>query len=170
MSWYGLHPYLIEYIKKNHCRRIMEVGVYDGENAVRMVEAALDNVAAPQEVEYYGFDFFANASVERVGRQLRELGCTFRLLEGNTLDTLPGSVDSLPKMDLIFIDGGKSFREAVSDWEHSERLMHDGTAVYVHNAGFPGVRRMLRQVSRDQYQVKILIAASEGRVAIITGR
>ena len=170
MSWYGLHPYLIEHIKKNNCRRIMEVGVYDGENAVRMVEAALGNVTVPQEVEYYGFDFFANASVERVGRQLGELGCTFKLLKGNTLDTLPGSVALLPKMDLIFIDGGKSFREAVSDWENAERLMHDGTAVYVHNAGFPGVRRMLGQVSREKYQVKIFAAASEGRVALITGR
>jgi predicted O-methyltransferase YrrM len=167
MPWYGSHPYLNEYIREHNCRRIMEVGVYTGKNAVRMVEAALENVAVPEEVEYYGFDFFANAGAERVGRELEKLGCTFKLFEGNTLDALPGAVDLLPKMDLIFIDGGKSFREATSDWEHAERLVHDRTAVYVHNADMRGVCRMLDQVSRAKYEVEILWPPSEGRVALI---
>jgi len=168
MPWYGAHPYLNEYIRKNNCRRILEIGVYTGENAVSMVKAALEIAADPQEVEYYGFDYFANAYVERVGRSLEELGCTFELFEGDTLDTLPTAVATLPKMDLIFIDGGKSFREALSDWENSELLAHDGTGVFVHNADFAGVRRMLAQVSRDRYQVEILRVTTEGRVALIT--
>ena len=167
MPWYGSHPYLNQYIREHHCRRIMEVGVYTGKNAVRMVEAALKNVEVPEEVEYYGFDFFANAGAERVGRELEKLGCTFKLFAGDTLDTLPGAVALLPEMDLIFIDGGKSFREAKSDWEHAERLVHDGTAVYVHNADMRGVRRMLDQVSREMYEVDIFWASSEGRVALI---
>jgi len=168
MPWYGSHPYLNEYIRTQNCHRILEIGVYTGDNAVSMVETALENAADPQEVEYYGFDFFANQGIERIGRKLEELGCTFQLFEGNTLDTLPRSVPSLPKIDLIFIDAGKSFREAVSDWENAERLMHDGTAVFVHNAGFPGVRRMLAEVSRAKYEVEILRVPSEGRVALIT--
>jgi len=168
MPWYGSHPYLNEVIREHNCRRILEIGVYTGENAVRMVEAALKNVAAPGEVEYYGFDFFADSGVERVGHKLEALGCTFELFAGNTLDTLPDSVDALPKMDLIFIDGGKSFREAVSDWKNAEQLVHVGTAVYVHNAGFPGVRRMLSQVDRARYHVEVFRALSEGKVALIT--
>jgi predicted O-methyltransferase YrrM len=170
MPWYGSHPYLNEYIRKNNCRKILEIGVYTGENAVRMVEAALENVAVPGEVEYYGFDFFWDSSADRVGRKLEALGCTFELFEGDTLETLPVAAASLPKMDLIFIDGGKSFREAMSDWENSERLLHDGTGVYVHNAGFPGVRRMLDRVSRAKFQVEIFRVSSEGRVALITRR
>jgi predicted O-methyltransferase YrrM len=168
MPWYGSHPYLNEYIRTHNCRRILEVGVYNGENAVRMIEAALENVAAPGEVEYYGFDFFADSGAERVGRKLEALGCTFKLFEGNTLDTLPGSAAELPKMDLIFIDGGKSFREAMSDWKNAAQLVHAETAVYVHNAGFPGVRRMLAQISREEYHVEFFRATSEGKVALIT--
>jgi len=170
MPWYGSHPYLNEYIRKNNCRRILEIGVYTGANAVSMVKAALEIAAHPREVEYYGFDYFAIARAERVGRQLEELGCTFELFDGDTLDTLPTAVATLPKMDLIFIDGGKSFREATSDWEHSELLTHDGTGVFVHNVDFAGVRRMLGQVSRDKYQVEIFQASSEGRVALITSK
>ena len=168
MPWYGSHPYLNEYIREHNCRRILEIGVYTGENALHMVKAALENTAAPREVEYYGFDFFGNRSSDRIRRNLEQVGCTFQLFEGDTLETLPVAVAALPKMDLIFIDGGKSFSEATSDWEHSERLMHDGTAVYVHNADFGGVHRMLSQISRNAYRVEIRRVPSEGRVAMIT--
>jgi predicted O-methyltransferase YrrM len=168
MPWYGSHPYLNKYIRENNCRKILEIGVYTGENAVRLAETAIENAADPQEVEYYGFDFFWESSSDQVGRKLEALGCRYELFEGNTLETLPNAVASLPKMDLIFIDGGKSFWEATSDWENAERLLHDRTGVYVHNAGFPGVRRMLARVSREQYKVEIFRAPSEGRVALIT--
>lgn len=155
-----------EYIGENHCRKIMEIGVYDGENAVTMVEVAIQNVP-PQEVEYYGFDFFSHYSANEIVRKLEETGCTFRLFEGNTLETLPEAVKALPEMDLIFIDGGKSFAVAESDWRNSTSLMHDGTGVFVHNAGFWGVRRMVENISREDYQVQIFRAPYEGSVALI---
>ena len=170
MPWYGSHPYLNEYIRRNHCKRIMEVGVYTGENAVSMAKTAIENAPDPREVEYYGFDFYLNASSDRVGRKLERLGCIFSLFEGDTLETLPASLASLPKMDLIFIDGGKSFAEATSDWQNAEQLLHDGTGTFVHNAGFPGVRRMLNQVSREMCRVEVFRAPSEGSVALITRR
>ena len=170
MPWYGSHAYLNEYIRKNNCQRIMEIGVYTGENAVSMVEAAIENAANPREVEYYGFDLFVSASSDQVGWKLERLGCTFALFRGNTLETLPKSVASLPKMDLIFIDAGKSFAEAKSDWQNAELLLHDRTGVFVHNADFPGVHRMLGQVSRKEYRVEIFRAPSEGSVALITRR
>jgi len=124
MPWYGSHPYLNEFILENGCRRILEMGVYDGENARRMVEVALRD-AAPDEVEYYGFDLFSYNSASRVERKLSETGCRYRLYRGNTLETLPEAVRALPRMDVIFIDGGKSYREAKSDWESSSLLMHE---------------------------------------------
>jgi hypothetical protein len=42
MPWYGSHTYLNEYIRQNNCRKILEIGVYTGENAVSMVETALE--------------------------------------------------------------------------------------------------------------------------------
>lgn len=170
MPWYGSHTYLNEYIRQNNCRKILEIGVYLGENAISMAETAMENAAVPQEVEYYGFDLFRYPSSDRVGRRLEKLGCRFELFEGNTLETLPVSVATLPKMDLIFIDGGKSLKEALSDWENSELLLHDRTGVFVHNADFVGVRRMLDQVSRDKYEVEVFQVPSEGRVALIRRR
>lgn len=166
MPWYGQHKYLNEFIRENSCRKIMEIGVYNGENARNMVKAAAENTP-PDEVTYYGFDYFSHHSAARVGRKLEETGCRYTLIEGATLETLPEAVETLPRMDVIFIDGGKSFREAMSDWIHSAKLMHDGTGVFVHNVGFSGVGRMIDIISRDEYRVKIFYAPAEGSVALI---
>ena len=166
MSWYGSHDYLNEFIQKNACRGIMEIGVYNGDNALSMIQAAIKTSPA-SEVEYYGFDFFSSHSTERIKQKLGETGCKLFLFEGNTLDTVPEAAKTLPKMDLIFIDGGKSFKEAWSDWEASSKLMHSGTGVFVHNVGFSGVGRMVESIPRDSYDVEILHPRFEGRVALI---
>jgi len=40
-----------------------------------------------------------------VNQKLQETGCKVLLFKGDTLDTIPRAVKTLPKMDLIFIDG-----------------------------------------------------------------
>jgi predicted O-methyltransferase YrrM len=167
LPWYGSHPYLNEYIIKYNCRKLMEVGVYNGDNAVNMIKAAT-NYFNPKEVEYVGFDFFSHYSLRRVGLKLEETGCSYRLVEGDTMITLPKEVNTLPPMDLIFLDGGKSFAEAVSDWRYSSQLMHGLTGVFVHNVDFPGVYRMVEGISRDDYLVRVFHAPSEGSVALVT--
>ena len=169
MPWYGSHSFLNEHIRAHNCRRIMEIGVLNGENARTMVEVAIKNFP-PEEVEYYGFDFFRGYSSHEVGQKLRGTGCKFKLFKGDIMDTLPKAVKALPKMDLIFIDGGKSYREANSDWENSKILMQDGTAVFVHNYYFSCVRRMVDNISRDEYQVKIIHAPSDSDTALIKKR
>ena len=147
----------------------MEIGVLNGENARTMVEVAMRN-SPPGEAEYYGFDFFSGYEYREVEQKLKKMGCKFKLYKGDTMDTLPEIVKTLPKMDLIFIDGGKSYPNARSDWENSKTLMHDGTAVFVHNYEFSGVRRMVDSISRDEYQVKIIRPTSDSDTALIKKR
>jgi predicted O-methyltransferase YrrM len=166
LPWYGFHVYLNEYITENQCKRIMEIGIYDGENAVNMIKTAIKNHPAT-EVEYYGFDFFNYYKIERIREKLEELGCKYSLFKGNTMYTLPEAVQSLPLMDIIFIDGGKSFREAWSDWNATSSLMHMGTGVFVHNVGFFGVSKMIDEIPRKRFNVEIFYPKYEGKVALI---
>ena len=166
MLWRGSHSFLNEYIRNYKCKRIMEIGVYDGENARTMVEVAIKNVSS-EAVEYYGFDFFSGYGFSEVSQKLKKTGCKFTLFEGDTVNTLPKAVKNLPRMDLIFIDGGKSYLEAKSDWENSKTLMHDETAVFVHNYDFSGVRRMVDSISREKYQVKTIHPPLDADTAII---
>ena len=166
MCWYGSHAYLNDYITQNKCKRIMELGVYNGQNAATMIKAAIKN-HPPEQVEYYGFDFFNYYTTHKISEKLEKLGCKYTLIQGNTLDTVPKAAKTLPKMDMIFIDGGKSYREAWSDWQGSSNLMHRDTAVYVHNAGFSGVSRMIEDIPREKYEVELFNPRFEGKVALI---
>jgi predicted O-methyltransferase YrrM len=166
---YGSHSFLNEHISENRCMKIMEIGVADGENARNMVMVALRNFS-PEEVEYYGFDFFGgddDSGMEQVRQKLKETGCKFRLFRGDSVETLRREVKTLPKMDLIFIDGGHSYATVKSDWENSRALMHDETAVFFHNYDFSGPRRVVDNVSREEYQVKIIHPSSDYDTAFV---
>jgi len=144
----------------------MEIGVYNAVNAMSMVKSAIKHNPARQ-IEYYGFDFFYNYSTEQIGKKLEALGCQYHLIKGNTLTTVPKAAKSLPMMDIIFIDGGKSYREAYSDWEGSSMLMHESTGLFVHNADFSGVEKMIDEIPRDRYGIETFYPHSEGKVALI---
>jgi predicted O-methyltransferase YrrM len=144
----------------------MEIGVLNGDNARTMVEAALQNVV-PTDVEYYGFDFFNRSQFNEVRSKLERTGCTFSLYQGDSTTTLPRVLHTLPKMDVIFIDGGKSHAEASSDWDSSQTLMHDRTAVFVHNYEFSGVRRMVDHISREAFHVSMLHPSGDASTARI---
>ena len=144
----------------------MEIGVLNGENAKTMVEVAIKNISVT-EVEYYGFDFFDGSSFDQVRQKLVKTGCKFKLFKGDTVDTLPKATKTLPKMDLIFIDGGKAYAEAKSDWECSKALMHDETAVFIHNCYFSGVKRMVDEIPREKYQVEIIHPPNDSDTTIV---
>lgn len=166
---YGSHSFLNEYISENRCKKIMEIGVADGKNARTMVTVALRDFS-PEEVEYYGFDFFGgddDSGMEQVRQKLEETGCRFKLFKGDSVETLPREVKTLPKMDLIFIDGGHSYATVRSDWENSRSLMHDETAVFFHNYDFSGPKRVVGNISREEYQVKIIHPSSDYDTAFV---
>jgi len=144
----------------------MEIGVYNAVSAESMIKSAIENNPANQ-VEYYGFDFFHNYSTEQIGQKLGALGCQYKLIKGNTMNTVPEAANTLPLMDIIFIDGGKSYQEASTDWKGSSKLMHERTGLFVHNVDFSGVERMLDEVPRDKYHVETFYPRSEGMVALI---
>jgi predicted O-methyltransferase YrrM len=166
---YRSHPFLNEYIGKNKCKKIMEIGVADGENATNMVTVAIRNFS-PEEVEYYGFDLFSGDGdfrMEQVRQKLKDTGCEFKLFKGDSVKTLPEVVKTLPKMDLIFIDGGHSYATVKSDWENSKSLMRKETAVFFHNYDFSGPKMVVDNISREEYQVKIIHPLSDCDTALV---
>ena len=167
-----MHPFLYEYIRRNSCKKIMEIGVADGENARKMVTVASENFRV-EEVEYYGFDVFGRYNdfhMQRVRQKLHQTGCQFRLFKGDSVETLPEIVKQLPVMDLIFFDGGHSFLTVKHDWENSKTLVSDKTAVFFHNYDFPGPKRVIDNIPRDEYSVKILTPPSDSRTALVKKR
>ena len=156
MTGYGSHSFLNDYIRENLVRKIMEIGVHNGDNAKKMVEVASESVPS-SEVEYYGFDYFENDSrFDGVKKKLSETGCEFNLFKGDSKEVLSDAVNQLPDMDLIFIDGGHDYETARSDWENSKKLMNSETAVFFHNYNYSGTKKAVDSISKDNFRVEIL--------------
>ena len=166
---YGSHSFLNEYILRNRCKKIMEIGVADGENARKMLMVASRNFPA-EEVEYYGFDTFGGKDdfqTKQVTQKLEKTGCKFRLFRGDSVKTLPKVLKNLPMMDLIFIDGGHSYATVKSDWENSKSLMHNETAVFFHNYNFSGPKRVVDNISQEEYRVEIIHPPMDYMTALV---
>ncbi len=129
-------------IKNNRCRRIMEVGTWNGERAVQMIETAKRHWKAAQ-VSYYGFDIFElmndeifakevskrPPSMQEVKTKLENTGAKIFLFKGFTEEVMPKVMPALPKMDLVFIDGGHSIETITNDWKWTQPVMDEKTVV-----------------------------------------
>ena len=84
-----------------------------------------------------------------------------QLFKGNTRDTLKLVGPKLPKMDLIFIDGGHSLETIESDWEGVKGCIDPGTIVlfddYYENREDYGCKTLVSVLKAcPHYKVRLL--------------
>ncbi len=154
-------------------RRIVEIGVWRGITASRLIEEVL-NVRG--EVEYWGFDLFAEGmtpdifaresaiqplSSREVLARLERPGANIHLVAGDTKITLAET--DIPPADLIFIDGGHSYETVAADWANVQRFLHPYSVVYFDDytnevgerRGY-GIRRLVDSIDRSKWEVQLL--------------
>ena len=159
---------LLQEIDTLHPRMICEIGTNDGTNAVRLIRRALKY---RDDVEYYGFDLFEfldratffqefaikAPSLKSVCRYLNRNGIhKKKLFSGNTMESLPRLKLSLPKMDLVFIDGGHSDETVASDWMNVQHLLHEKSVVFFDDYPNWGVGPVVDNIDRNKWDVTIL--------------
>lgn len=153
---------------------IMEVGTWSGRRAKEMVlEASKFNKI--EDIHYYGFDLFEEIDQKTfkdeiskwpptekdVKDKLDILGANIHLYKGNTMITFPKYINSLPKMDFVFIDGGHKLETVKNDWTFTEKLMDDNTVVifddyWPERAEFGGSKKIVDSIDTKVYKVEIL--------------
>jgi len=165
------YKYLCETIRNNRCRKIMEIGTWDGEHALQMIREA--KKFHGRGVEYYGFDLFEflderlclkefskrPPKLKEVARELQKTDCRVRLFRGDTKEVLPKVVEKLPGMDFIFIDGGHSVETIENDWKYAQRLMANHTVVIFDdywNREDAGCKKVIEEIDRSEFNVEIL--------------
>jgi len=152
----------------------MEIGVLDGGCALQMIEEAKKNFAA-EEIEYYGFDLFEEVDAKSeeyshvkllptlglgtIKDKLEKTNAKIYLYKGDTKETLPTIIKELPKMDLIFIDGGHDIETIENDWKYAQQVMGTQTVVIFDdywNREDAGCKRVIEDIDKTKFEVKIL--------------
>jgi len=171
------YEHLYKIIKKNKCRRIMEIGVWNGNHAIKMIEEAKKTWKS-EDIEYYGFDLFEDLNEKmlkeefskkpplliEVKEKLKKTGAIINLYKGNTLKTLPEVIHKIPNMDFIFIDGGHSLKTICNDWKYSMQLMHNKTVVIFddyYNREDIGCKKIVESINKKVFYVKVLEPTEE---------
>lgn len=159
-------------VERLHAKNIMEIGTYRGVRGVEMIERAKKYTPAEQ-IHYFGFDLFETMdtsqyaheiskqplSQEDIHERLSKTGAQVSLFKGNTLESMPRKVPSLPKMDIIFIDGGHSYETIKNDWEWSEKLMHETTAVIFDDYWMnreDGAKPIVDAIDKSKFTVEVM--------------
>lgn len=165
------YQYLYKIIKEIKPKNILEIGVWNGSRAVKMIRCAQE---FNKDIKYFGTDLFEEMNDEYlkselsklpptkecVENKIRETGASVTLISGNTLLSLPKHLGELPKMDFIFIDGGHALETIASDWKCSSQLMNDGSVVvfddYYEDRIDVGAKPIVDSIDRSIYDVKVL--------------
>lgn len=139
---------LYQILISNAPQTILEVGVYNGDNALKLIScaAALSDIGA-RGVRYYGFDLFEDltpAQKERefskyplrkqqVQDKLKFSGARVKLFRGYSSVELPRFSKRMSKIgrniDFIFIDGGHKLDTIKSDWSACKDLIGENSIV-----------------------------------------
>jgi predicted O-methyltransferase YrrM len=167
--------YILKYIRKNKPKTILEIGVFNGAFAKRMLLNATKSGSS--SISYTGVDLFEDLSSEvykkeislwaskkdLVYKDLSKIKNTkISLLKGYSSDLLP-LLEGKMKFDLILIDGGHSYKTVKSDFNFTKKLLNKNGAIffddYVNKKGvikeLYGINKVIDNINREDYSVKI---------------
>jgi predicted O-methyltransferase YrrM len=167
------YKYLFQTIKQIHPQSLVEVGTWNGNRALQML-AAMHAASPDKKIAYYGFDLFEGMTDEvfvselskrppteaEVKEKLSRSGASITLYKGDTNVILPQIVPTLPKIDLVFIDGGHAVETIRNDWNQISKLMHERTVVifddYWRNRTDAGCKAVVDAIDKNKYSVEVL--------------
>ena len=167
--------YILKYIRRNKPKTILEIGVFNGAFAKRMLINATNS--ANGKILYTGVDLFEDLSSEvykkeislwaskkdLVYKDLSKIKNTkISLLKGYSRDLLP-LLEGKMKFDLILIDGGHSYETVKTDFYFAKKLVSSNGAIFfddyvnkqgVINDGY-GINKVVHEINRANYSVRI---------------
>lgn len=166
---------LLRIIQEHKVHRILEVGTWNGERAVQMIQQAL-RFSPTEKVEYIGYDLFEKQTAQQlreefskeacpedlVARRLAPTGVRYTLIPGNTKESMRWRV---PQCDLYFIDGGHSEETIQSDWNNILPSLTNASVVVFDDYYLPyqegfGCNKLVDTLDPTLFDVEILGAAT----------
>jgi len=166
---------LFRIIKERKCKKIVEIGTFNGTHAKQMIETAIKS-SGRKIVEYYGYDLFEGLTdkkfveefskrppnIEHVKNFLEQTHTKFILFKGDSKITLPKTRHLILNADFVFIDGGHSKKTINSDWNIIRGIMNRNTIVIfddyyhsIHKEKF-GCNDIIDNLDRDIYNIEEL--------------
>jgi predicted O-methyltransferase YrrM len=168
--------YLLKYAKSQKVNSILEIGVFNGNFAERLLKIVTNN-SPKSKIYYLGVDLFAEGFTEakyiseislypqsfsNIQRKLSKFkNVTVELIQGDSVNVL-AEIPNNKTFDIIHIDGGHSYDTVLQDWLNVSKLMNHSSAVffddYTNSRGVTkgqfGVNEVVDHIDTKIYDVK----------------
>ena len=125
-------------IRRCHARKIVEIGIGEGQRTMRMIEVA--RLASPQQcVHYVGIDQFEGRSksdgpgltLKAAHQLLQGTGALIQLVPGTPSAAIPRIANSLGKVDLLIVPAEFDSESFARAWFFVPRMLHEHSLVFV---------------------------------------
>ena len=137
-------------IKMTGAANILEIGVFEGETAIKMIEAL------PYGGKYTGIDIN-----NYLKHDLNSFGAEIEFKLGESIKVMQSMQPN--SFDFIFVDGDHSWANILPEFKEIERLLaKDGIIAYHDSIHLPDVKRLVEYAAYYKYNV-ITLNTSEGR-------
>jgi predicted O-methyltransferase YrrM len=137
-------------IKMQGAKAVLEIGVFEGETSVKMIEAL------PQGGYYAGIDINDHRK-----HKLERMGVAVDFILGESIKVIKG----MPRehFDFIFVDGDHSWANILPEFKEIERVIAKGGVIAYHDSlHIPDVSELMLYVNHYKYNV-VTLNTSEGR-------
>jgi predicted O-methyltransferase YrrM len=137
-------------IKMQGAKAVLEIGVFEGETSVKMIEAL------PQGGYYAGIDINDHRK-----HKLEGSGVAVDFILGESIKVIKG----MPRehFDFIFVDGDHSWANILPEFKEIERVIAKGGVIAYHDTlHIPDVSQLMHYVNDYKYNV-VTLNTSEGR-------
>lgn len=137
-------------IKMTGAANVLEIGVFEGETSVKMIEAL------PYGGKYTGIDIN-----DYLNHDLNSFGADVEFILGESIQVMQGMDPE--QFDLIFVDGDHSWANILPEFKEIERMIKPGGIMAYHDTiHIPDVKKLMEYASQYNYNV-ITLNTSEGR-------
>ena len=137
-------------IKMTGAANVLEIGVFEGETSVKMIEAL------PYGGKYTGIDIN-----DYLNHDLNSFGADVEFILGESIQVMQGMDPE--QFDLIFVDGNHGWENILPEFKEAERIIKPGGIMAYHDTiHIPDVKKLMEYVAQCNYNV-ITLNTSEGR-------
>ena len=137
-------------IKMNGYKNVLEIGVFEGETSIKMIEAL------PIGGKYTGIDINDYRKLD-----FNKAGKGWNFILGESIKVLANMPEH--HFDFIFVDGDHSWDNILPEFKEIERVIKPGGVIAYHDTiHIPDVKKLIEYVNHYKYNT-ITLNTSEGR-------
>jgi hypothetical protein len=127
-------------LRRGSNRRIVEIGVGDGQRAKQVLQLAVQ-LSAGQQVTYTGIDLFESSpgsdrlELKQAYKLLRPTGARIQLVPGDPFVALARMANNLLRTDLLIVSADVDAESMKRAWFYVPRMLHSGSQIFFESPG-----------------------------------